>query len=240
MQFGRIPGTWSVVSFASAAAALPLGTATAPDEDPDLPLGQPLSRTALHRSAQMNLQFDPARSHQLWTDAPRIWFAQCCRIVADGRVVKPGRFSRQWAYRDAFTLDNGMFLDVEVQDHPYYPFTNPGRWERRVDAPPISEVAVMSDAPQIGSTEPIMFHPQRHPQGFKTVTFTLHTFALSRGAPEEHRWLEGAVWEWKTTAAEFDSGQPGQVRLVVLNVPTATLDLRAAFARYLAVTGQRP
>ena len=110
MQFGRIPSTGLMVPVAATSAA---ASETAGDANEASRSGEPLVRTHLHRPAQMNLQFFPTKSLRIRGDVPRLSFAQTCQIVADGRLLtRPSQFAKAFAFRDAFALPNGVFLDV--------------------------------------------------------------------------------------------------------------------------------
>jgi hypothetical protein len=239
MQFARIPGSWSIGSLARMQVRLPQQVVP-PDVTPPPPIGEPVSRKKGDHPEEMNLIFDAALSRQCRVNTSRIAFAQCCQIVADGQVVRPGRFAAKWKFREPFTLDNGVFLDVlDDFTDPYFPACIIGnRIERNglVSA----ELARMGDAPQIGRTERILFDPVHHPNGFRKVTLKLQAFAVAKDLPDADRWFEGALWEWSTDWQEFQRGERGKATVTVMNVGFVTLDLRAAFDRFCAVTGVRP
>jgi hypothetical protein len=187
----------------------------------------------------MSLQFDPAES-RLVSRCDLIVFAQVCQIFADGKAIRPGAFLPDWKYRDAWALDNHSFLDLrETDPGPYYPDPIPGY---RKESPEGSgrfstDPAIMSDAPSVRRPN-VLFDPVKHPKGFKVVTFKLETFATCKKGLDLGKWYEGVVWEWELTWQESQKGEPGQIRVVGMNVGSPSENFLAAFDKYVRVKTQ--
>ncbi len=247
MQFGRVPGSWSVVSLGTTPVSSNTASRTAGNPPtvptPRSPGGSPVSRSPGTKSSEMNLRFDPEKSSRV-NDATQIKFAQTCQIEVDGKIlIKPSTFLSKWKFRDPWTLENGVFLDLmEDATDPFYPnMAALGRYTHKDNNQGIiSDVAIMGDAPQIGN-EPIMFHARENPKGFKAVKFRLQTFAIASQGDDAKRgygrWYEGALWQWNITAAEHLNGGRGQATIDVINVGSVTLDMLAAFDKFRRVTG---
>ena len=185
--------------------------------------------------------FDPTRSTKV-RSAEKIAIAQVCRMLADGKPVKPGDY--QWVIRfeDEVTTESLYWLDFTLRETT--PDYQQGEDSAEMHYGYLNDVsarsAAISDAPWDGGGNKGFYDPEKNPEGWREFRLECETFAYCMDGEDKGRFYEGMQWEFVKSWQDYQNGKLGKARIIDLNLDAPSKSFVEAFDLFVKVKGKKP